>query len=285
MRGLECNTFIESLVNSLKFRVLNGSGSPKCDICEDHPMEAEFFCRECTQNMCHECCKKHNKMKGTANHTVLAPNSTIEELRIPWCGEHSLEVSCYCTKCKASICPQCLVNKHSGHPFNSLGNMVGTFLEDIRQDVLSTSERLEVANTASKAIDATFTQMKNTHAAVKEEITAVGKAVEAALQARIAQLLKEVDDKMGEQEEKALAEKEMTTSAVDRHTSFLEFTKELMNNGTATEIAGSHSMVCSSSFPFLFFFFFLVWLIAPRTQRFKPGPKSSPRLRFLCLRR
>ena len=98
----------------------------KCEMCLTGKVEG--FCRQCTEFICLECAKQHQRMKAKyPDHKI----ATLEELRTGGvksfpaeqapariCQVHNEQRKVYCYNCKELICRDCTLVDHAGHKYD-----------------------------------------------------------------------------------------------------------------------------------------------------------------------
>jgi len=96
-----------------------------CEGCEE--IQATEYCKDCSLYFCPTCKKTHLKPRATAHHQLITVDESLKvgaeaiRSRVTRCHKHThLEVNSYCGKCQESICPECVVDFHSGHPVERL---------------------------------------------------------------------------------------------------------------------------------------------------------------------
>ena len=102
-----------------------GRVAARCEMCSEG--KAEAFCRQCTEFICSDCARSHEKMKTKyPDHQVVS----LEELRVGGtkqipttpappmtCEAHEKRMKLYCFDCGSLICRDCTVIDHAGHKF------------------------------------------------------------------------------------------------------------------------------------------------------------------------
>ena len=102
-----------------------GRVAARCEMCSEG--KAEAFCRQCTEFICSDCARSHEKMKTKyPGHKVVS----LEELRVGGakqipttpappmtCEAHEKRMKLYCFDCGSLICRDCTVIDHAGHKF------------------------------------------------------------------------------------------------------------------------------------------------------------------------
>ena len=152
VKGYPKNFFIEKVKNAVKV------SRSKCDICEmkdsetDAPCEM-FYCIECKQRICGNCCKSsHNKYALFKNHQLVDTGNgkNYSELVRTFdrdssvCEEHVSEIiKMFCFDCKIAICAKCYTEGHKGHTCSSEINQVcDEFREQLRKNTDTVSRFL-----------------------------------------------------------------------------------------------------------------------------------------------
>ena len=108
-----------------KMEKARGRVAARCEMCSEG--KAEAFCRQCTEFICSDCARSHEKMKTKfIGHKVVS----LEELRVGGakqipttpappmtCEAHEKRMKLYCFDCGSLICRDCTVIDHAGHKF------------------------------------------------------------------------------------------------------------------------------------------------------------------------
>uniref|UniRef100_A0A0N4ZVY6 E3 ubiquitin-protein ligase TRIM9 n=1 Tax=Parastrongyloides trichosuri TaxID=131310 RepID=A0A0N4ZVY6_PARTI len=161
IKNAPTNKILSKLVNKKKTSLAPPPGGecvqiPRCQLCEDNPMEAIVFCEQCDIYYCSPCqnllhpsrgpLMKHTlipaiKRKSTCNINNNIPQSNSH------CESHFQEpLTMYCTSCKVSICCQCLNDsRHSSHEVQSLTTTVKAQKGELSKILTSLSEKAKVA--------------------------------------------------------------------------------------------------------------------------------------------
>ncbi|KAL8619387.1 hypothetical protein ACOMHN_057029 [Nucella lapillus] len=103
-----------------------------CDVCANDK-EATHSCVQCQQRYCLPCRKSHDSFTLSRGHTVVslteeddgcgkgAPLS--EKPKVDLCLKHpNQQLLFHCTRCKVSLCLQCKLTQHEGHPTQDLAD-------------------------------------------------------------------------------------------------------------------------------------------------------------------
>ena len=108
-----------------KMEKARGRVAARCEMCSEG--KAEAFCRQCTEFICSDCARSHEKMKTKfPGHKAVS----LEELRVGGakqipttpappmtCDAHEKRMKLYCFDCGSLICRDCTVVDHIGHKF------------------------------------------------------------------------------------------------------------------------------------------------------------------------
>jgi len=262
-----CNSFIDSLVKSAKANSGDINRVVKCDTCDDE--DATMHCVDCNDNMGALCAAAHRRMKPTAAHQqipledALAGNLSLK--RIPRCQKHiGMEINTYCKTCNDAVCALCLSEKHSGHSFCPLSQVTGPLQDQIAGYTITMTKREEEARKAIDTLDGTINKIEDHRSTAEKDIATFVSTLYAAVDARAAVLVSEMQTKGDQLRKTAIQEKGEVESATVQFREFHSFTEGLLAQGTPLEIAGTHKMVSDLSVfcevVCLIFFSLLFWL-------------------------
>ena len=108
-----------------KMEKAEGKVEALCEQCSGD--KATAFCRHCTEFICEECVKVHQKMKAFSGHKV----TSLEELKKgkskeilmkkpppPTCTVHDEQMKIYCFDCNHLICRDCTMIDHKEHKYD-----------------------------------------------------------------------------------------------------------------------------------------------------------------------
>jgi len=257
--GYTCNAFVDSLVKPAKANQGDINKVVKCDICEEE--DCSMHCVECSQNLCAGCSRGHKRGRSTALHQILtlkealAGNTALP--KIPRCQKHiSYEIDSYCMTCSEAICAKCGIEKHSGHSFSPLSQVTSPLQNQIAGYIITIAKREEEARKAVAILDGSINKIEEYCAAVENEIATFSSSLHAAVDARVALLVSEMQDNGDQLKKSTIQEKGEAESATVQFREFRTFTEGLLAQGTPLVIAGTHQMV-RSCLPLVLF---RVWL-------------------------
>jgi len=240
-----CNAFVDSLVKPANSKVGDVNKAVKCDLCEDE--DGTMFCVECNQNLCAGCSRGHKRGRSSASHHVLtlkeALGGNFALPRIPRCQKHvGYEVNTYCKTCNDAVCAMCAVEKHAKHDFCPLTQVTGPLQDQIAGYTITITRREEEARKAVATLDGSIKKIEEYCGAVETEIVAFSSTLHAAVDARVALLVSEMQDKGDQLRKSTIQEKGEAESATVQFREFRTFTEGLLAQGTPLVIAGTHQM-------------------------------------------
>ena len=246
-----CNTFIDSLVKSAKANQGDINRVVKCGACDEE--DATEHCVDCEENLGPACANAHRRMKVSAMHhqipleEALAGNPAVK--RIPRCQKHiSYEVDSYCKTCTEAVCAKCAVEKHPKHDFCPLSQVTGPLQDQIAGYTIAMSKREEDARRAIDTLDGTINKIEDHRSTAERDIATFSSTLYAAVDARVAVLVSEMQTKGDQLRKTAIQEKGEAESATVQFREFHSFTEGMLAQGTPLEIAGTHRMVRASHF-------------------------------------
>ncbi|KAL8609426.1 hypothetical protein ACOMHN_006613 [Nucella lapillus] len=173
-----------------------------CDVCADD-REATYSCVQCQQRYCLPCRKYHDSFRSCYGHTVVslseeddgcgkgAPLS--EKQKVDLCPKHpDQRVLLHCTKCKVSLCLQCKLTQHEGHPTQDLAD-ASAVVKDKLKDRLGTltQEMTEIDHTITAVQDRCSKlqeQKRTTEAAFRARADTLHQWVKQSLEAVVSSL-------------------------------------------------------------------------------------------------
>ena len=123
-----------------KMEKARGKVEARCEMCAG--AKAVAFCRQCTDFICADCVKSHEKLKVFSGHRVVS----LEELReggakhiLPTaappmkCEAHEEQLKMFCFDCNVLICRDCTVIDHAGHNFEFVKKSAGQCREKMSE--------------------------------------------------------------------------------------------------------------------------------------------------------
>jgi len=244
VKTLTAGVFIDSLARSLTSTVKDAN-KVKCDGCDE---AATMHCADCAQNFGVVCVSAHRRMKMSASHQLVplhdAMKGQVDVKRVPRCQKHiGMEISTYCNTCNDAVCALCITEMHSGHTFCPLSQVTGPLQDQIAGYTITMTKREEEAKKAVATLDGTINEIEEHRSTAEEDIATFVSILHAAVDARGAVLVSEMQDKGDQLRKTAIQEKGEAESATVQFREFHSFTKGLLAQGTPLEISGTHKMV------------------------------------------
>ena len=154
--------FVERM-KDLYGKMAKGEGKVEavCEQCAEGKSVA--FCRNCTEFICGDCVRSHQKMKVFAGHVVASledlktgetKNSPLNESPPPKCPDHGKSIRIFCFDCDQLICRDCIIIDHDGHNFNFLKKCAPESRKTLRDSLAPLQKvQADIAD-AEKTVDA-----------------------------------------------------------------------------------------------------------------------------------
>ena len=164
-----------------KMEKADGKVEALCEQCSGG--EATAFCRHCTEFICEECVKSHQKMKAFAEHKV----TFLEKLRIgkvvatkaslsttvapaTKCAIHDELMKIYCFDCNCLVCRDCLVFDHKEHKCEFVKKAASGIREKLTKHLIPVRKFQTNLSDATKMINVTKSDIETQHASVAAKV-------------------------------------------------------------------------------------------------------------------
>ena len=234
-----------------KLERTHGKVDAKCEMCSGD--KAEAFCRQCTQFICTECVKLHNKLKVFAGHKIAsldelkegAKEIVMEESPLQICKEHDELMKMYCFDCSLLICRDCTIKDHSGHNHEfikkcapEMKKKLVAHLEPLRKVKVELSHAVEEIQTTQHEIEAQGDLVANHINSSFDELQKILENRRQGLLKKAALKVREKLDHLSGQE-KSLS----TSCAVVQ--SVIEYTEQCVEHSTRDEVMCMHTEIKS----------------------------------------
>ena len=217
-------------------------------------------CVTCKKFLCQECLTDHDKYRGHNGHSVL----TMEELSKPenrnnikeqmYCNEHTgKKLKVYCETCVKLICKDCMDFKHvkQGHTCYLVNDVASSYNESLslhnlalKNTLTEGNNFLQQLNLETDRLDQKVENIKSQIAQKKEFVT---KKVVEVLDKKADSLLKRIDEIHKTRRGNLERLTEETQSYVEHIKTSVEFTEQLVDQGTVEEIMSSHKMTLDNA--------------------------------------
>ena len=214
-----------------------------CESCSGD--KAEAFCRQCTEFICAECVRLHQRLKVFSGHKTVSLNElkkggakdiVVPKAPLKMCEEHDEQMKIYCHDCSCLICRDCIIENHNGHKHE----FVKKAAPKVSKELL---EQLNPLKKVGVKLSHTMEHIKTIKDEVKVQVDTVSKKIKTSfnelrkiLANREQELLKEATAK-GEQKLDLLSnqEKKLSTSRAVVQ-SVIEYTKQCLEHVTNEDI-------------------------------------------------
>ena len=216
---------------------------PLCDHCEEK-IKAANYCPVCSKYLCVECLKAHSRLAPYRNHKTV--NVTSEELsivkqqakRVYYCSLHPEEqLKLYCRKCQCVACILCFVNTHNGHDIGSIDTKVRKEAQTILKGLIKEADtKLTEFEQNLQYISAVEKNKCEQTAPLKAQIDKEVDSLIAQLEARRAELHKEVDTATTTDQKELWAQKEYHETNIVGLKGALSFARRSLNCEEDTEL-------------------------------------------------
>ena len=211
------------------------------------------YCPACSKYLCTECLAAHNRLTPYRYHETVSvtskeiPNVKQQAKKSYYCRLHPDEhLKLYCKKCQSVACVLCFVSSHNGHD-------IGTIDSKTRKDVQKVIEGL-ITEADSKLTEfkqnlqyvAAVEKAKSEQSApIKAEIDKKIDSLIAQLEARRAELHKEVDDAITKDQKELWAQKEYHETNIVSLKGALSFARRSLNCQEDIELLALNAQITS----------------------------------------
>ena len=233
-----------------KIEKAEGKVEALCELCSGD--KATAFCRHCTEFICKECVKIHQKIKTFSGHVV----TSLEELKKgkskeilmkkpppPTCAVHDEQMKIYCFDCNRLICRDCTMIDHKEHKYDF-----------VKTTAPKTKEKLIENLTPLKVIKVGLYRATENVRSSKSDVKTQGESVATTIEQSFNKLHETVEQRKRHFMEKAssitkgkldrlsIQEKgfEMALSMIQ---SLVDFVEQNIENATEEELMTIHSQI------------------------------------------
>ena len=214
--------------------------------------KATAFCRHCTEFICEECVKIHQKLKMFAGHKV----STLEELKQgetkdilikkpppPTCKDHDEQMKIFCFDCNRLICRDCIVIDHKEHKYDFVKKAAPTTKEKLTESLAPLKEIQVSLDAATKTVRSTKsdveTQGVSTATAIERSFDKLHEIIEQRKQEMLENSLSVMKRKL---DRLTVQEKGFDIASGTIH-SLVDFVEQNIENVTEEELMAIHMQV------------------------------------------
>ena len=233
-----------------KMEKAEGKIEALCELCSGD--KATAFCRHCTEFICEECVKIHQKIKTFSGHKV----TSLEELKKgkskeilmkkpppPTCAVHDEQMKIYCFDCNRLICRDCTMIDHKKHKYEFVKMTAPktkekiienlTPLKEIRVSLCGATENIRSSKSDVK------TQGESVATTIEQSFNELHEIIEQCKQ----QLMKKASSvTKGKLDRLSIQEKgfEMASNTIQ---SLVDFVEQNIENATEEELMTIHSQI------------------------------------------
>lgn len=123
VRVLPHHFYIQKLLDIKNINKHSDPDIPPCKVCmadsvdkvRERVARAKWFCQNCSELLCEDCCKAHKYMR-TPHVLKVLTHELNQKLRQRVCGKHPEEFNdIYCWECDKNVCRSCVQEEHKRH--------------------------------------------------------------------------------------------------------------------------------------------------------------------------
>ena len=233
-----------------KMEKAHGKVEALCEQCSGG--KATAFCRHCTEFICEECVKIHQKMKVFAGHKV----TSLEELKKgeskeilikkpppPTCKDHDKQMKIYCFDCNRLICRDCTMIDHKEHKYDFVKKAAPKTKEKLTENLAPLKEIQMSLHGATQTVKSTKSDVEAQGASVANAIERSFDELHQIIEQRKRELLeKAASVTKGKLNQLSVQEKgfEMTSGTIQN---LVDFVEQNIENATEEELMSIHMQV------------------------------------------
>ena len=196
-RQLPTPFFVHRMIDFYaRMETAQGKKEALCESCSGG--KAEAFCRQCTEFICSECVKSHERMKTFKGHEIVS----MEQLRVGGarkipvpeapprkCKTHDKTLKLYCYTCCQLICRDCVIDDHADHDREFVKKAAPRCREKLRESAAPLRQATAEITAAAADVQAAKREVAENLTSVSETIRQSMDEMIATLQQRKQQLL------------------------------------------------------------------------------------------------
>ncbi len=189
-----------------------------CEFCHDSGKKVKAYCKQCDKFACQACTDSHYDRQTAADeHDVVLVtryNTTkIQEIvkeapLMEKCSRHREALKTYCYDCHRNICGECIVDEHNGHKLESIAEAAWKMKEDLTEKLFPLRSGADSLDNAVKKIKTTKEKIETQHDSAIQTIESSFVELQAILDARRQELLKDVTREVKEKMIKLTSQEE-----------------------------------------------------------------------------
>ena len=232
-----------------KIEKAEGKVEALCELCSGD--KATAFCRHCTEFICEECVKIHQKIKTFSGHKV----TSLEELKKgknkeilmkpspPTCAVHDEQMKIYCFDCNRLICRDCTMIDHKEHEYDFVKTTASKTKEKLIENLTPLKEIQVSLCGATENVRSTKSDVKTQGESVATTIERSFDKVHEIIEQRKRHFMEKASSIMkGKLDRLSIQEKgfEMASGMIQ---SLVDFVEQNIENATEEELMTIHSQI------------------------------------------
>ena len=233
-----------------KMEKAHGKVEALCEQCSGG--KATAFCRHCTEFICEECVKSHQKLKVYMGHKVTSleelKKGESEEILIkkpppPTCKDHDEQMKIYCFDCNRLICRDCTMIDHKEHKYDFVKKAAPKTKEKLTENLASLKEIQVSLHGATQTVKSTKSDVEAQGASVANTIERSFDKLHQIIEQRKRELLeKAASVTKGKLDRLSIQEKgfEMASGTIQ---SLVDFVEQNIESATEEELMSIHMQV------------------------------------------
>ena len=233
-----------------KMAKVEGKLEAVCESCSGG--KAIAFCRQCTDFICAECTKQHDKLRVFSGHKVSlledlkrggAESIPLKEVTPPKCTDHDEQMKIFCFDCNRLICRDCTVIDHNGHNFNFLKKCAPESRKTLGDSLAPLRKvQADIAG-AEKKLNATEAQVDTQKNEICKSLEQSFDQLKALLDQRKAELVKKASALAQEKKDAQAAQRKGLQVAQAEIQSLVEFVERNVEITSDQDLMGIHTQL------------------------------------------
>ena len=214
--------------------------------------KATAFCRHCTEFICEECVKIHQKLKMFAGHKV----STLEELKQgetkdilikkpppPTCKDHDEQMKIFCFDCNCLICRDCTMIDHKEHKYDFVKKAAPTTKEKLTESLAPLKEIHVSLDAATKTVRSTKSDVATQGVSTATAIDRSFDKLHEIIEQRKREMLEKASSVMKQKLDRLTVQEKGFDIASGTIHSLVDFVEQNIENATEEELMTIHMQV------------------------------------------
>ena len=233
-----------------KMEKAHGKVEALCEQCSGG--KATAFCRHCTEFICEECVKGHQRMKVFAGHKV----TSLEELKKgeskeilikkpppPTCKDHDEQMKIYYFDCNRLICHDCTMIDHKEHKYDFVKKAAPKTKEKLTENLAPLKEIQVSLHGASQTVKSTKSDVEAQGTSVANTIERSFDELHQIIEQRKQKLLEKTASVMKDKLDRLSVQEKGFEMASGTIQSLVDFVEQNIENATEEELMSIHMHV------------------------------------------